>query len=245
MTPVSFSRYTLVLSAAALLAVTLGPVSNAAPRSRWTQVSSDRLIQGQAPIGAWARGDERCFDYPKYTVSESFANNTASKGEASLITTIAVRAASTQCKQINGSNQDKPIFVIKKGFEFFQGLANNVLITDSGSGPDGRTLTLYAIDKQSKILEFNDYSDGDLALKNNKLILWRKTGYATKQTCPQYKQWVSQGLGAVIESQVIVDLDTYRVLETSSRRCQPRQSRNPEQKSASLRLSVIDTNQPV
>lgn len=89
-------------------------------------------------------------------MSESFANNTASKGEASLITTIAVRAASTQCKQ-----------------------------------------------------------------------------------------WVSQGLGAVIERQVIVDLDTYRVLETSSRRCQPRQSRNPEQKSASLRRSVIDTNQPV
>ncbi len=132
-TPVSFSRDTLVLSAAALLAVTLGPVSNAAPRSSWTQVRSDRLIQGQAPIGAWARGDERCFDDPKYTVSESFANNTASKGEASLITTIAVRAASTQCKQ-----------------------------------------------------------------------------------------WVSQGLGAVIERQVIVDLDTYRVLE-----------------------SVIDTNQPV
>lgn len=110
-----------------------------------------------------------------------------------------------------------------------------MLITDSGSGPDGRTLTLYAIDKKSKILQLADYSDEDLALKNNKLILWRKTSYATKQTCPPYKQWGSQGLGAVIETQVIVDLVTYRVVETSSRRCQPRQSRNPEQISASLR----------
>jgi hypothetical protein len=235
MRPVSFLRYTLVLSAAVLLAVTLEPVSNAAPRSSWTQVSSDRLIQGQDPISSWARGDERCFEYPKYTVSESFANNKAAKGEASYVTTIAVRAASTQCKQINGSNQDKPIFVIKEGFEFFQGLANNVLITDSGSGPDGRTLSLYAIDKKSRILQFADYSDEDLALKNNMLTFWRKTSYATKQTCPQYKQWASQGLGAVIETQVIVDLDTYRVVETSRRRCQPRQSRNPEQTSASLR----------
>ena len=45
-------------------------------------------------------------------------------------------------------------------------------------------MTLYAIDKKSKILQLADYSDEDLALKNNKLILWRKTSYATKQTCP-------------------------------------------------------------
>ena len=145
----------------------------------------------------WARGDGRCFEYPKYTVSESSANNKAGKGEASIDTTIAVRAACTLRKQINGSYQDKPIFVIKEGFEFFQGLANNVLITDSGSGPDGRTLSLYAIDKKSRILQFADYSDEDLALKNSKLIFWRKTSYATKQTCPPYKQWASQGLGAV------------------------------------------------
>lgn len=70
----------------------------------------------------WACGDGRCFEYPKYTVSESFANNKAGKGEASFDTTIAVRAACTLRKQINGSYQDKPIFVIKEGFDFSKDL---------------------------------------------------------------------------------------------------------------------------
>jgi len=239
MTPFSRLHHRLALSAALLMAVVQVPATEAVPRSSWTQVSAEPRIQGNTPISTWARGDERCFQYPKYTVSVTPITNTP-------IETITVRSASAQCRQINKHIKDKPVFVIKKDFEFFLGLADNVLITDTGSGPDGRILTLYAIDRQEKFLQFDDYSDEDLVLKGNKLILWRKTSYASQNNCPQYKQWTSQGLGAVIETEVVVDLTTHRVSNTSRRRCQARQSRNPEQTSLSLlRPSVVGRNQPV
>lgn len=213
-----------------LLAMGQGPASDAAPRTGWSQISVKRqvdpLIQGATPLAAWSRGDERCFQYPNYTVSTTTVSNTP-------IQIITVRPAIIPCQQIAAHHKDQPILVIKNEFEFFLGLAGNVLITDSGSGPDGRVLTLYNINKRLPSLRFDDYSGEpkDLAVKNGKLILWYKTGYATKTNCRQYKQWTTQGLGAVIESQVSVDLDSHRVVDTTRRRCQPRQSRNPEQTS--------------
>jgi len=213
-------------TAALLLTLAQSAAAPAVPRTSWTRVSAKPAIQGNAAIAVWAHGDDRCFEYPRYTVSESSAANTGNEDAARFITTIAVRAASTPCRQIAKDTSGKPVFVIKKGFEFFKGLAGTILITDSGSGPDPRTLTLYAINKQSKILEFADYSDSDILLKNNTLIFWHKTSAANQQNCPQYKQITAQGFGAVIESQVVVDLTTHQVSTTSKRRCESRQSRN-------------------
>jgi len=224
----TLSRHSLALPVALLLVLVQGATSYAAPRTNWTPTRFDPPIQGNAPIAAWSRGDVRCFDYPKYTVSESSERNTTNNGAARFSTTIAVRAASTRCKQINPKNQNKTTFVINNSFEFFQGLVNNVLITDSGSGPDGRVLKLYDIEKQSEFLQFTDYSDTDMTLRRNELIFWRKTGPASKQNCRQYNEWSAQGLGAVIETQVIVDFATRRARETTQRRCQPRQSRGPQ-----------------
>ena len=237
MTPFSCSPIALATAATMLLATVQSPAVDAAPDTGWSQISVHRqvdpLIQGATPLSAWSRGEARCYQYPNYTVSETSTANTGSKDEARFISIITVRASKIPCKQIHKLTDNQSIFTIKKGFEFFQGLAGNVLITDSGSAPDGRILTLYNVDKRSKFLQFDDYADDpkDLAIKNNKLTLWYKTSYATKTNCRQYKQWTTQGFGAVLESQVSVDLTSHRVVDTSRRRCQPRQSRNPEQTS--------------
>lgn len=218
MTLVSTLRHAVALSAALMLAVAQGVASNAAPRTSWKQGHVNPPIQGNAPIAAWSRGDVRCFEYPNYTVSES----TTTRRE-SMMSTIAVRTANTKCTQINETNNKKPIFVIQQEFEFFQGLAGNVLITDSGSGPDFRLLTLYDIRQKSKFLQLDDYSDEGMALKSNKLIVWRKTSNANPNNCPQYNLWTSQSLGAVIETQISIDLASHRVVTTAKQRCRPRQ----------------------
>lgn len=230
MTPFSCSPIALATAATMLLATVPSPAADAATPTGWSQTSVKRqvdpLIQGATPLAAWSRGDERCFQYPNYTVSTTTVSNTP-------IQIITVRPASIPCQQIAAHHKDQPILVIKNEYEFFLGLAGNVLITDSGSGPDGRVLTLYSINKRLPFLRFDDYSDEakDLVVKSNKLVLWYKTSYATKANCRQYNQWTTQGFGAVMESQVSVDLDSHRVVDTTRRRCQPRQSRNPEQAS--------------
>ena len=230
MTPFACSPIALAAAVTMVLATVPSPAADAAPPTGWSRISVNRqvdpLIQGATPLAAWSRGDERCFQYPKYTVSTTTGSNTP-------IQIITVRPASIPCQQIAAHHKDQPLFVIKNEYEFFLGLAGNVLITDSGSGPDGRILRLYNINKRSPFLQFEDYADDpkDLAVKNNKLTLWYKTSYATKTNCRQYKQWTTQGFGAVIERQVSVDLDSHRVVDTTRRRCQPRQSRNPEQQS--------------
>ena len=190
--------------------------SLAAPIQPWRQDHSRAaLIQGNRPTGAWRRANKRCIEYPTHTVIET---NTAE-----LSTTIAVYPAALKCRESGQKGTIAAIFQIQGEAESFSGLIGDVLVTDTGTGTDGRILTLYSITNNSKIREIFDYSDPVELTDQTRLAFWLPSRRATKQNCRDYTKWLSMGLGAVIEVKTYVDTRSNKLYKSDSYRCSTRQ----------------------
>ena len=166
-------------------------------------------------MAVWTRPGERCLDYRDHTVIE-----TTAKG---LNTTIAVFPSTLRCRQSDQSRRPAATFTKQGEAEDVSGLIGDVLVTDSGTGPDGRTLTLYRLKTQAKLRELFDYSDPVVFKPPSKLLVWLPARRATAQNCKSYNQWRSMGLGAVIEAQVVINLNTNKLETTAHERCNSRQ----------------------
>ena len=188
----------------------------ATPIPQWRRDHSiTDLIQGNGPIEAWRRDNERCIEYSDHTVIET--NSDALKN------TIAIYPATFKCREAGAGITIAAIFTRQGEAESFSGLIGDVLVTDTGTGTDGRILTLYSISKKSKLTDFFDYSDPVELTDRTKLLFWLPAQRATTQTCREYGKWRSMGLGAVIEVRVFVDLRSNNLYKTSHYRCGARQ----------------------
>lgn len=122
------------------------------------------------------------------------------------------------CSYVFGSND----FEIKNEWaEYFAGLTDNLLILDSTTGPGPSGLIIWDLKKRKKVYE-GSWSD-PTEIKDDSIIYWTETGKATDDNCPERAKWASNGLGAAIETKVILNLSDFRVSKTIETRCSPRQ----------------------
>ena len=213
----------LLFASASILLLTMGQASSAAPgdsrkQQSWEIGGADSLIKGNKPLAAWSREGEECFEYPLYTVFE--------KSGEFLDMSISTFPARVKCKNIDQSSTIAPIFQIRKSSEFFAGLIGSRLITDTGTGTDGRILTIYDVKSRSKLRAVADYY-GDLELKDGTLLYFWVTSTHTRaapQNCAIYKRNAADMLGTAIEMHVFVDLEDNKMHMTSRLRCNTRQT---------------------
>jgi len=105
--------------------------------------------------------------------------------------------------------------------EYFAGLKTDLLLLDSTTGPGPSGLTIWDLIKRKKVYE-GSWSDPEES-GNDSLVFWMETGEAYDNNCPERAKWESHGLGAAIETKVILDLSDFRISKTKETRCSPRQ----------------------
>jgi hypothetical protein len=105
--------------------------------------------------------------------------------------------------------------------EYFAGLMGDFLILDSTTGPGPSGLTIWDLRKRKKV--FEGCWASPMEIKEDSIVYWDETGEATDDNCPERAEWESHGLGAAIETKVILRFSDFSVLETEETRCSPRQ----------------------
>lgn len=84
----------------------------------------------------------------------------------------------------------------------FLALAGDILLLDSGTGPDSRTLTIYHLEKKTVLHADVPYRE-IVAASSTPLVFFRSTDRTpTPELCPKLEEWKKAGLGAVVEEQV-------------------------------------------
>lgn len=122
------------------------------------------------------------------------------------------------CDYLVGSGD----FKIKGDAEYILALENNFLITDSGTGPDPRELTIYDLNTRKKI--YKDSYSQPIDIKDNAINYWTESSEkATEKNCPELKEWEAGGLGAAIDTHMSLNLTTLTKTELGEYRCSPRQ----------------------
>lgn len=105
--------------------------------------------------------------------------------------------------------------------EYFLAIQGDLLILDSGTGPDPRGLIIWNIESQKKV--FSGSYSGPYTVENGLMKYWLETEDATARNCPSLKKNAENGLGSVIETRVQLNLNDFTVKRSSKKRCAPRQ----------------------
>lgn len=104
--------------------------------------------------------------------------------------------------------------------EFVLGVAQQFLVIDSGTAPPPRGLIVYDLDAQTST--FTDTYSPPIDIATDTVTYWEATKQApTTANCPDLAQYSADGLGAVIESHVSLDLDTMAVTPLGAHQCEP------------------------
>ncbi len=157
-----------------------------------------------------------CYESPKYLVIAKEVQGRT--GTDFLIKYKSRPDEKLSCNYIFGNND----FEIKNEWaEYFAGLKDDLLILDSTTGPGPSGLIIWDLKKRKKVYE-GSWSDPEES-KNDSLVYWMETGEATDNNCPELKNWESHGLGAAIETKVILNLSNFKITKTQETRCSPRQ----------------------
>jgi hypothetical protein len=104
--------------------------------------------------------------------------------------------------------------------EYFLGLQEDLLILDSGTGPDPRGLIIWDLKKRKKVYT-GTYSEA--RIEPGYMEFWVETGGATEENCPDFKNWRKSGLGGGIETWARLSFTDFKLTKSSETRCSPRQ----------------------
>lgn len=105
--------------------------------------------------------------------------------------------------------------------EYFAALTGNLLLLDSSTGPGPSGLTIWDLVERRKV--YQGSWSGPMEIKDDAIIYWTETGEASDDNCPERLKWQLHGLGAAIETKVILHLRDFTVSKTNETRCSPRQ----------------------
>ena len=119
------------------------------------------------------------------------------------------------CSYTVGKND----FEIKNGdADYFLAFTDNFLVIDRGTAPDPRGLIVY--DLRSRTQVYADRYSKPWSVAGDTITYWNPTDTkATTQNCPKLAEYTSQGLGALIESRVTLDLSTLTKKASGEYRC--------------------------
>jgi hypothetical protein len=158
----------------------------------------------------------RCYESPKYLIIAKEVQGRV--GTDFLIKYKSNPDKKLPCSYVIGGDD----FEIKNEWaEYFAGLKNDLLVLDSTTGPGPSGLIIWDLKKRKRVYQ-GSWSDPEES-KSDSLIYWMETGEATDDNCPELKKWRSHGLGAAIETKVILNLSNFKVSKTQETRCSPRQ----------------------
>lgn len=102
------------------------------------------------------------------------------------------------------------------------GLSEQFLIIDSGTAPPPRGLIVYNLDTQTST--FMDTYSPPVTIATGTITYWEKTKTApTPSNCSNLSQFQTEGLDAVIEEQISLDLATLKKTDLGQMQCVPTQ----------------------
>ncbi|MDR3547689.1 MAG: hypothetical protein P4M11_05380 [Candidatus Pacebacteria bacterium] len=115
--------------------------------------------------------------------------------------------------------------------DYFLAFTDNFLLIDRGTAPEPRGLIVYDLRSRKQVYEDRYASPWSVA--GDTVTYWNPVDTkVTTQNCPDLATYTSQGLGAVIESQVTLDLTTLTKKATGEYRCSITQTPAPSIKNA-------------
>ncbi len=156
-----------------------------------------------------------CHESPAYLVVEG---PTGEVGTNFLIKYKSKADSKIKCEY---SVQDGDFEIKNEWAEYFLALQNNLLILDSGTGPDPRGLIIWNLNDHKKVYS-GTYSE-PYEIKPGYLEFWTETEKATEANCPEKKEWEAGGLGAGIDTRVTLNLADFSITRSSQTRCSSRQ----------------------
>ncbi len=154
-----------------------------------------------------------CVSNDKYFVVEKRLIN--SGGSDILVKYKKTKDQKYSCEYL-ASNSD---FQIKNEWaEYVFALENNFLILDSGTGPPPRGLIVYDLTSRKKV--FTDSYSNPIAISSNTVTYWSPINTKPDETnCPKITEYTSDGLGAEIETHVVLTLSTLNRTYLGEYRC--------------------------
>ena len=117
---------------------------------------------------------------------------------------------------------EKDDFEVGSGPMYFLAFEGDFLILDIGTAPDPRILSIYDLNSRKEV--YTDYYSKPIVVENNTISYWNPIKEkVTEDNCPKLTEYTSMGLGAEIESHVLLSLNTFDKKELGEYRCRARQ----------------------
>ncbi len=157
----------------------------------------------------------RCYSFPQYFLVERDVENGV--GTDFLIKYISSAEGKVPCNYVVGNGD---LEIKNEWAEYFAGLMGDLLILDSTTGPGPSGLTIWDLRKRKKVFEG---SWSDAIIQDDSILYWTETGTATHENCPELAEWESKGLGAAIETKVLLKYSDLSITKMKETRCSPRQ----------------------
>jgi hypothetical protein len=106
--------------------------------------------------------------------------------------------------------------------ESFAALVGALLVIDNGTGPEGRRLIVWNVQRRAQVL---DTPLGAIVSVNSQhIVYWRPEARpADDANCPQRRRWRAELLGARMQRKVDLDLASLALQPLEDWRCVPRQ----------------------
>lgn len=172
------------------------------------------LLLVLSPLTGAASDQPICHDTSDYRVIEAPTENV---GTHFLIKYKTVTSPDPECRYVVA---DGDFELRNEDAEYFLGLTGDLLILDSGTGPEPRGLIIWNLHTRTKVYS-GRYADA--SLEASAMTFWIESGAATDANCPEAAEWRTSGLGAVIETRVRLDFGDFKLTRSSATRCQARQ----------------------
>jgi hypothetical protein len=157
----------------------------------------------------------RCYSSPRYFLVEKDAENGV--GTDFLIKYKSNAEQKFPCAYAIGNGD---LEIKNEWAEYLAWLTGDLLIMDSTTGPGPSGLTIWDLKKRRKVFEG---SWSDAVIQDDSVLYWTETGNATPENCPGLAEWESHGLGAAIETRVLLKFSDFSITKTKETRCSPRQ----------------------
>ena len=102
--------------------------------------------------------------------------------------------------------------------EYYLGQKGDLLILDSGTSEQGRSIIIWNLAQRKKIKNFP--YEVSASIKGDNIIYWtRSKDKVTPQNCPNLKEFKKVGLDTAIDYQELLDLKTLKVKKTTIKQC--------------------------
>jgi hypothetical protein len=159
-----------------------------------------------APEAMYRAGDGRCYVYSRWVVT--VRPRAAGAGGEDIV--VAARAPGADARALCSTPPTEPAasFTDPSSPDAFFGLANDLILVDSGVGPTGRTLRVVDLTSGATVLE-SPYEE-PVGIDDGTLEFGQPTGIhetieavqATGVNCPNAAEWLEDGFAVAVNRQV-------------------------------------------